>query len=74
MQESPKGVYLVHYSYLLYISDLPFSPDITTATFTDDTTILAIDPSPAIASQKQNNLDVIQHWLSLWRLKANGSK
>jgi hypothetical protein len=37
--------------------------------------ILAIDPSPAIASHKlQNNLDAIQHWLSLWRLKANRSK
>jgi hypothetical protein len=61
--------------YLLYTSDLPSSPDITTATFAEDTTILAIDPSPAIASPKlQNNLHAIQHWLSLWRLKANGSK
>jgi hypothetical protein len=34
-----------------------------------------MDPSPAITSQKlQNNLDAIQHWLSLWRLKENGSK
>jgi hypothetical protein len=37
--------------------------------------ILAIDSSSAIASEKlQNNLDAIQHWLSLWRLKANGFK
>jgi hypothetical protein len=46
--------------YLLYTSDLPSSPVITTAIFTDDTAILAMDPSPAIASQKlQNNIDAI---------------
>jgi hypothetical protein len=70
MQESTKVVPLV-----LYTSDLPSSPDITTTTVADDTAILAIHPNPAIALQKlQNNLDVIQHWLSLWRLKANGFK
>jgi hypothetical protein len=37
--------------------------------------ILAIDSNPAIASLKlQNSLDAIQHWFSLWWLKANGSK
>jgi hypothetical protein len=52
--------------YLLYTSDLPSSPNITNTTFADNTAILAIDPSPTIASQKlQNNLDAIQHWLSL---------
>jgi hypothetical protein len=60
MQESPKGVSLV-----LYTFDLPSSHDITTTTFAD-TSILAIDPSL--------NLNAIQHWLSLWRLKTNGSK
>jgi hypothetical protein len=61
--------------YFLYTSNLPTSPEVTIATFADDTAILAIDLSPAIASQNlQNNFDAIQHWLSLWRLNANGSK
>jgi hypothetical protein len=62
----PQGNVIGPLLYLLYTSDLPSSPDITTATFADDTAILVIDPNPAIASQKlQNNLDAIQHWLSL---------
>jgi hypothetical protein len=61
--------------YLLSPSDLSSSPDITTTTFADDTAILAIDPNPTIASLKLQNIpDAIQHWLSLWQLKANESK
>jgi hypothetical protein len=34
-----------------------------------------MDPNAVAASQKlQTSLDAIHHWLSLWRLRANGSK
>jgi hypothetical protein len=50
--------------YLLYTADLPTSPDSITATFADDTAVVATDSDPAIASQKlQTTLLAIQSWL-----------
>jgi hypothetical protein len=62
-------------SYLLYIADLPNSPESTTATFVDDTAVVTMDSDPAIASQKlQTDLLAIQNWFKRWRMKANKSK
>jgi hypothetical protein len=57
--------------YLFYTADLLISPDSTTATFADNTAVLATDPDPAIASHKlQTSLLAIQHWLTKWQLKV----
>jgi hypothetical protein len=61
--------------YLLYTADLPTSPASTTATFADDTSVVATDSDPAIASYKlQTNLLAIENWFRKWRMKANRSK
>jgi hypothetical protein len=61
--------------YLLYTADLPTPPESTTATFANDTAVVAMDSDPAIVSQKlQTDLLAIQNWFQKWRMKANGSK
>jgi hypothetical protein len=42
---------------------MPTSPGSTTATFADDTAVVAMDSDPAIASQKlQTDLLIKQNW------------
>jgi hypothetical protein len=59
--------------YLIYTSDLPTS-DNTTATFTDDTAILATHEDPAIASMKLKASNNKGAWEKKWRIKINQSK
>jgi hypothetical protein len=61
--------------YLLYTADLPTSPGSTTATFADDTAVVATESDPALASQKlQTDIIAIQNWFKKWRMKAKESK
>jgi hypothetical protein len=61
--------------YLLFTADLPTSPDAMTATYADDTAVLATDSNPAMAYQKlQNSLRAIQEWFTKWRLKVDTTK
>jgi hypothetical protein len=69
MQVYPKGQgsVLGPLLYLLYTADLPTSPEFTTATFSDDNAVVAMDSDPAIASQKlQTDLLAIQNWFKKW--------
>jgi hypothetical protein len=53
----PQGSVLGPLLYLLFTADLPILPEITSATFADDTAVIATDNDPAIASHKlQTNL------------------
>jgi phosphoketolase len=46
-----------------------------TATYADDTAILASHQNPITASRKlQNHLNQFQKWLKSWRIKANENK
>jgi hypothetical protein len=59
----PHGSVLGSVLYLIYTSDLPTSENTTTATFADDTAILAINEDPTIASVKlQDNINKINEW------------
>jgi hypothetical protein len=71
----PKGGVLRSLLYSLYNADLPTSSESTTATFADDTAVLAMNSDLIIASHKlQTNLLEIQNWFKKWRMKANGCK
>jgi hypothetical protein len=61
--------------YFLYTAYLPTSPEFTTATFADNSAIVAMDSDPAIASHKlQTNPLAIQNWFKKLRMKTNESK
>jgi predicted metal-dependent RNase len=61
--------------YFICTSDLPTSDNIKTATFTDDTEVLATHEKPAIASGKlQVTNNKIDDWAKKWRIKLNQSK
>jgi hypothetical protein len=55
--------------FILPVADLKISPETTTATFPDDTTVLAHDNDPVVASLNCN-----PQLVKKWRIKANKSK
>lgn len=71
----PQGSVLGLVLYLLYTADLLNTNGITTATYADDTALLAAHENPIIALEiLQKGIDEIHCWTRKWRIKINETK
>ena len=71
----PQGSILGPVLYSIFTADLPVSDLTLTATYADDTAIMASHTDPIIAAcHLQQHLDKLDLWLKRWRIRANESK
>ena len=71
----PRGSVLEPLLFTIYTADLPTLTEIATATFADDTALLASHWDPIIASSTlQRGLDSMERWVYKWRFKINENK
>jgi hypothetical protein len=71
----PQGSILGPILHSTFRADLPETEQTMTATYADDTTILASHQNPITASRKlQKHLNQFEKWLKRWHIKTNENK
>lgn len=71
----PQGSVLGPVLYLLFTNDIPQSNGVVTATFADDTALLATGPDIQSATNKlQTAVNNVTNWANKWRIKLNEVK
>jgi hypothetical protein len=71
----PQGILLSPFLKTLYTHNLPTSHKTLIGTFADDTAIFATHDNPATATTNlQDQLILIEKWLSKWKFKVNETK